>query len=352
VLKRILNSLLVLTIFLVPVLPAYFDLGYEQIKVLCYLILLISAGTLFTYFLFIKQARNHWSRVKITALAFLVILSVTSFAGIHPLESVTGKFPYFQGLILYWFLFLMFLIVSELSISWSIMVKGLTGAMLVVSGVAIYQFVLLNVLNIQITNYAGRVISTFGQPNLYSGFLLLGLPLVFRENKRSYVIAFIIIVAIILSFSKAAILLLVGLIFGSLIYKARTKVVVALILLLAVSSILLFSVDKFSGIIREELITPLSLGKNDTGTADRRVHILTVMLEIYSKNPISGFGIDSIDALYRLRYAGFSPETIAYSPVEFHLKNLNIDRSHSYLLDLLIFSGPLGLLSYIYLGSR
>jgi hypothetical protein len=62
-----------------------------------------------------------------------------------------------------------------------------------------------------------------------------------------------------------------------------------------------------------------------------------------------GYGIDSINVLYKGQFSGFKPELKNYPPLYFNLMNLTIDRSHNYFLDLLIFSGVLGLMTYIYL---
>lgn len=239
--------------------------------------------------------------------------------------------------------------VSESKLSLKSVNKFVSFSAVIVAIIAIIQFVLLIFFKIEIPTYAGRVVSTFGQPNLYSGFLLLALPLILDRKHPNYLVITIVSLAIILSLSKAAIAILSGAGLWFLISKLKQKGLAIYLLIVCFINILVFSLENSSGIVWDEVITPLTLGKADTGTVEKRAHILPVMFEIYSKSPVLGFGIDSIDSLYNQKFAGFSPETIVYSPVDFNLKNLYVDRSHNYLLDLLIFSGILGLLSYSYL---
>ena len=343
--SRFLIFLPLLTILLTPIIPAYFGYGYEHIKVLIFLTLAVLSAFLLAFSL-----RNlRWTKIKIAAVIFLIILSITSVLGIHPLESLTGKPPYFQGLILYWMLFMFFLVISEINIKWQFFKMVIMVSSLLVSVFAISDFIFLNFLNIQIPNYAGRVVSTFGQPNLYSGFLLLSLPLIFEKKRLSYLAVFIISLAIILSFSKAAIALLAGFGLWFLVRQFKQKGLAIYLLVVFSINLLVFSLENSSGMIWNEIIRPLSIGKTDTQTVEKRAHILPVMFELYSKSPVLGSGIDSINTLYAKKNAAFSPETIVYSAVDFNLKNLTIDRSHSYFLDILIFSGVLGFLSYLYL---
>lgn len=346
---RTLELFLLLTIFLTPIIPSSFGFGFELIKVLTFLSLTILAGLIFVYLLSKKKLKVHWSKIKIAGLVFLIILSITSLLGIHPGESLVGKYPYFQGLILYWLLLFFSLMVSSINIKKDLLNKVISVSALIVGLLSIWQFIQLNLLGIQIPSYAGRVVSTFGQPNLYSGFLLLSLPLIFNTKRRSYIIMLIVTAAVVLSLSKAAIAILSGAGLWFFLSKLKQKGLAIYLLILCFINILVFSLDNSSGIFWDEVIKPLTLGRTDTGTIEKRAHILPVLFEIYSGSPVMGFGIDSINSLYTQKFAGFSPETVVYSPVDFNLKNLIIDRSHNYFLDLLIFSGILGLVCYSYL---
>lgn len=354
---KTLKLLLASTIFLTPLIPAYFGFGYELIKVVFFLSLTIISGLIYLYGSSYHKSRSgrsmncdlHWTRIKTASVVFLIILSLSSVFGIHPFESLVGKYPYYQGLIIYWFLFLFFLITSEIKISKKEFVKTIVFAALAVSGVSIIQFVILDLLNIEIPNYAGRVVSTFGQPNLYSGFLLLSLPFASQLKFKKYLVILIISIGIILSFSKLAIILLFGLSLIWLFKKIKDKGALIFLALVFLLNALVFSLGNSSGIIWDEVLRPLTNQGTEGDVIEKRIYIIPVMLDIYSKSPVFGFGIDSINNLYRAYFADFKPELKNYPPLYFNLMNLTLDRSHNYFLDLLIFSGFPGLLAYLYL---
>lgn len=347
--SNILNFFLLSTIFITPLIPAYFGFGYELSKVLVSLILIIPAGFVFVYLLSKREVKLHWSGIKIAALVFLFILSITSVLGIHPVESLVGKHPYFQGLILYWFLFLFYLMVSEIALDGKSLNKVVTFSAAVVSIIAVAQFILLNFFGLPVPAYAGRVISTFGQPNLYSGFLLLALPFAHQlKEKRIFWIS-IICLGIFLSISKAAVILLLGLALYIFFRNLRSKSWIIFFILVFLLNALTFSLDKSTGLVWDEIIRPLTKQGTEGYLVEKRIYIIPVILDIYSRSPILGYGIDSINDLYKEHFADFKPELNNYPPLYFNLMNLTIDRSHSYFLDLIIFSGAIGLSAYLYL---
>lgn len=342
-------SFLLLTVFITPLVPASFGFGYELIKVLIFLSLIIISGLIFVFLLYVKRVKIRWTKIKTASLLFLIILSITSFIGIHAFESLAGKYPYYQGLILYWFLFLFFLINSETKIAKKGLVNAIVFSALAVSVVSIIQFIMLNFLKMETPNYAGRVVSTFGQPNLYSGFLLFSLPFASQLKFKKYLVILIISTGIILSFSKAAIILLFALSLIWLFKKFKKKGVLIFLALVFLLNALVFSLGNSSGIIWDEVLRPLTNQGTEGDVIEKRIYIIPIMLDIYSKSPVFGFGVDSINNLYRAYFADFKPELKNYPPLYFNLMNLTVDRSHNYFLDLSIFSGLIGLLAYLYL---
>lgn len=345
--QRLLNVLLLANLFLTPLIPAEFGFGYELIKVLTFLSLTIVAGLIFVYLLSKKKLKIHSTKIKISALLFFLILSMTSLLGIHPLESLAGKYPYFEGLILYWFLFLFYLILSESKLSLKSINQSISFSAAIVAIVAIFQFILINAFKIDIPSYSGRVVSTFGQPNLYSGFLLLSLPFAFQLKSYKYLLIGIISLGVVVSLSKAAIILLLALGLVVLYKNTKYKGLFAFGILVIFLNALVFSLNQSSGLVWDEVLKPLSQTGVENYQVERRIYIIPVLLEEYSRSPLMGFGIDSINSLYKGHFAGFKPELKNYPPLYFNLMNLNIDRSHNYFLDLLIFSGILGLAGYV-----
>lgn len=357
-LVQILKSLIYLTVFLVPLIPASLGLGFEAIKVVIFLCLTITSGLIFVYLLQKNQLSIHWSRIKIAGLIFLICLSLTSISGINPPESVLGKYPYYQGLVLYWFLFLFFLMVSESGVKLLTLSKVITFSALFVAIIAIYQFAQINILNFQIPTYAGRVVSTFGQPNFYSGFLLLSLPLTYYLFSKSakminiyLLILFINLIGIVVSFSRIAVVLAIFFI-GFLVFKALPKisrVLLALLLVLLVSIWVFISLKNPSGVIYQEILQPKTNLWLLNNSPEKRVLIWPVILELILQKPFLGYGLDNLSRVFSEYLNAFNPVTTVLSPEIFSLKNLKLDRSHSYILDLLIFSGSIGLLSYLVL---
>lgn len=346
---KFLNLLLLLNVFLVPLVPSFFGFGYELIKVLVFLSLAIISGLIFVFLLYVKRVKTRWTKIKIASLLFLIILSLTSIFGIHAFESLTGKYPYYQGLILYWFLFLFSLMASEIKFGKKRLISAIVFSAVIVSVVSIVQFIILNLLNIQIPNYAGRVVSTFGQPNLYSGFLLLSLPFAFPAKRKKLIPVLIISAGIIISGSKAAIILLFVLGLFMLIKKTAHKSLVVFLMLVILLNAFTYSLQYSTGLVWDEVIRPFTKRGTEGYLIEKRAYITPVILDIFFKNPLSGFGLDSISTLYKDEFADFRPELKNYPPLYFNLKNLVIDRSHNYFLDLLIFSGVIGLTAYLYL---
>lgn len=344
---NLLNFFLLLNIFLVPIVPAFFGLGFELIKVVTFLILTLAGGFIFIFLLAKKRIKIRRTKIKTAALIFLLILTITSLAGINPFESLVGNYPYYQGLIIYWLLFLFFLIVSQVRIKSSQLVNSISASAVLVSLVSIIQFIQLNFIRLEIPNYAGRVVSTFGQPNLYSGFLLLTLPFVYQLKSRRVLWICLIFLGIILSFSRAAIILLFGLFIFWIIKRFREKSLIIFLLGFLLINALVYSLENPSGIVRQEVIMPLVDQKEEGYAAEKRIYIGPIIFDIFLTRPVLGFGIDSINDLYREHFSDFKPELRDYPPLYFNLMNLTVDRSHNYFLDLLVFSGVLGLVAYL-----
>lgn len=330
-----------------PLFPAYFGFGYELIKILVFLGLTLASGLIFVYLLSKKILKIRRTKLKISAVIFLSVLSLTSAIGIHPFESLVGKFPYYQGLIVYWFLFLLMLMVSESKLSLKFINKSVSASAVIVSLVAVGQFILIYIFKTDIPTYAGRVVSTFGQPNLYSGFLLLVLPFAYQMNKQKYWILGLISLGILASLSKAAIVLLFCFILITVFKFLKNKGFAIFCLAVFFLNIIVFSLNESSGILWSEILKPLSQAGVENHQVERRIYIYPVLIEEYSKSPLFGFGIDAINSRYKEHFADFKPELKNYPPLYFNLMNLNIDRSHNYFLDLLLFSGVLGLVGYV-----
>lgn len=352
---RILKFQLLLTVFLTPLLSASHGFGYEHIKVLFFLASTFLAGLNFLILLGLNQIKFSWSKVKLSGILFIGILLLTSITGIDPWRSFMGNQPYFQGFLLYLFLYLFSLMAASVKIDLKWWAAILCFSALVVSVWAVGEFLQLHLLGKQIPTYAGRVVSTFGQPNLYSGFLLLSLPFLYTQIKnqkfRWWVITASVssILSILVSQSRAATILLTFLIFGWLItriHQERKSILVVILILV----LLILSISAYfaTGVVRKELIQPQSNQWLLENSPEKRIYVWQIIGQLILDKTLLGFGLENIQSAYPGYFRKFNTNTL--NDPSFHaLKNLVVDRSHNYSLDLLMFSGILGFLAWIFL---
>ena len=352
-------KLLLLTIFLTPLIGAYQSFGYEQIKVLFFIVSITLIGFLWIF----SKPKLEWNLIKLASFIFILTLFLTSVLGVHPKNSFLGAEPYFQGLLVYAYLFLFSLMVSVSDIKMERWAYILVGSATIVGLLAIGDWIQVNLLGHQIPTYAGRVVSTFGQPNFYGGFLLLTLPF-FRyllaskgAALRTWVmVGFLIsLIAIILSTSRVAFLGAAGLILfwliGELPFKKLILGTISVILLI----IFVSSINSSGGWVEKELLLPKSTINPDLPTigVEKRYYFWPVLWQLILQKPINGYGLENIapafSSYFEINKHALFEENLKVKPYLFGLKDLNLDRSHNYILDLLFFSGILGLLSWLVL---
>ena len=352
------RAILLLTVFLIPLIGAYQGFGYEQIKVAFFVL----SNTLIGFLWLFSNPQIKWTNIKIASSLFILTLFLTSTLGIDPRISIFGNSPYFQGLIFYCQLYLFSLIVSTINISFKSWAIVFTASSAIVSLLAIKDWTLLNVFNVQIPNYAGRVVSTFGQPNFYAGFLLLTLPFFhfFLKKKTSFwpwiMFGFLItILAIIFSYSRISFLMLSLLILFWLIWELPFRKLIFWVSLIILSIIFVLSINFGAGWMEKELLELKTTTNPDLTTigVEKRYYFWPILGKLVLERPIQGYGLENIASVFfgyfeKNKHILFE-ENLRVQPYMFGLKDLNLDRSHNYILDLLIFSGILGLLVWLFL---
>lgn len=346
--SHLIKFLLLATLFLTPLFSSVGDLGYEQSKVLVFLFLISLTGILWL----LGKPSFKLSQIQKAALIFIFILFITSLTGVKPQVSLLGESPYFQGFILYFELFLFSIIVSRLDIAPQSWFRFLMLSAVLVSAVAIKDAINLYFLNLAVPTYAGRVVSTFGQPNFYGGFVLLTLPLFYYSitwGKRQWIYAlgfFVCILAIVLSYSKTAIFMTGGLI---IFWLAKSlgrvwKFLIPLAALIVISAAI-FAIKYQEGFLWEQLGKPNPYYSIINYSPEKRAYIWPYILDLIGKSPILGYGLENLRGIFGTNIR-IEEAKVAYAA---DLKNLIVDRSHNYLLDLLFFSGILGLGAWIVL---
>ncbi|KKS12851.1 MAG: hypothetical protein UU67_C0039G0012 [Candidatus Daviesbacteria bacterium GW2011_GWB1_41_5] len=341
-------------LFLVPLVGPWFGLGYEQSKVLFFFLGMTLAGVLWLK----DKPKIKWTPLKLGGLGFLGILGVSSILGISPKDSLLGVEPYYQGFILYAFLFLFFLLVSASGIKEEIWAKTLLLSSLIVSFFATGDYVLLNFFHQNIPTYSGRVVSTFGQPNFYAGFLLLGMPFLGRLGRWGELGMLGAGVGILISGSRIAIVLMLVLLVLFFLGKLKNKLFFwggGILCAVILGGFLYLSGDTPSGLIWQEFTLPQFTRFDQFAPADgaveKRYYIWPIVWETIKERPILGYGLENIypawQKYFAVNYHAFFEENLKQSSVLIRLKDLGIDRSHNYVLDLLVFSGVLGLLGWL-----
>ncbi len=349
-----------LIIFLTPLVSISSILGYEQAKVFFFLSSTLTGGIF--YFFKFSKSRFVFSNINKASLTFLIILLLTSIGGIDLFSSIVGRYPYFQGLTLYLFLYLFYLLVVSSKVNLILVSFALSGSSFLVAFLAIKDWILMHVFHIPIVNYAGRVVSTFGQPNFYSGFLLLTIPFIYYllVKSQGYIKLLILTMlaisslAIIVSESRTAAALLLFLIYIWLVFQLKKYwfQVIVLSVVVVISSILISS-HFGSGILWKQL-TGLSLADNlvlNKDYVNKRPYIWVAASQLYFKEPISGYGLENISLAFNNYFMVnehmLFEENVKVSPVLLSLKDLVIDRTHNYPLDILLFSGVFGFCGWI-----
>lgn len=355
-----LKFLVLLTVFFTPLLGSYLGFGYEQIKVLFFILSISLIGFLWL----LEKPTLKLTAIGKTAAVFILILFLSSLGGLDFQASFLGKEPYFQGLLVYGDLFLFYLMVASFNIQFKYYALVLASSALVVSGIAIEQWVLKELFNAEIATYAGRVVSSFGQPNFYSGFLLLTLPFsyyLFKNSQKKLIYLGVIggvcsMIAICISYSRSAVFLFLGLIFLYLIFRLsnikRRIVMLSLTLIFSIS--LLSSFYLKTGIIYKEFLEPSFIAGNVTdpvlNSVEKRAYMWPVLIDIGLQKFALGYGLENIAPAFTdyfaVRKHQLFEETNAVSDVLIRLKDLNVDRTHNYTLDLMLFSGILGVVSW------
>lgn len=356
----ILSKILTFTIFVIPIISATGSFGYEHIKVLVFIVLVSIAAFLS------KQTTFQLTVISKISTIFIGILLITAILGINPEISIFGTQPYFQGFLLYLYLLLFSWLIFISRLKLKQIAYALAASSFIVSFLAIKDWVALNFFHINIPTYAGRVVSTFGQSNFYAGFLLMALPFIYylfkrADQKFSYlwlICGFVSTIAVFISYSRSAILLVLMLLVLALADQLKIKFKFGIIIfgvLLILGGSLFIASRYSSGLVEKEIIKPVSVKYPDLSKdpVEKRVYIWPQVLTIGQQRLLTGYGLENISQAFSDYFTAnkhtLFEENVNINPILLSLKDLNLDRTHNYLLDLFLFSGIPGLLAWIML---
>lgn len=168
--------------------------GYEGPKVAYFLF-----GSLAVLIFWIKRLLGDINNIKFSKsdwffLSWLVVLSISSFFGVHPLESFVGGSYRHQGVLFFLALWVIAKTVGILSGgNKKLLTKGI--------GIAVFAEALIIILQtIGGQLYLGRPLGTIGEQNAVAGFLAIGS---FFISPQNFSFLGVVMVAVILTLSKS-----------------------------------------------------------------------------------------------------------------------------------------------------
>jgi len=253
------------------------------------------------------ETRDKWY------LLWLIILTLSSIFGMHPLESLTGGSYRHQGVIFFLALWIVAKTAQLLSESErKLLIKGVALSVLIECVVIIYQYATKNL-------YFGRPLGTLGEVNALSGFLAMGLYFVYESFPKRFLI--IPGLLILLNLSRAGILSLATFL-TIFVGKLKIKFKRPVIILTAISMV--------------SFIIYLSFGRG-ASPFESRTFLWKLALKSASVHPILGYGAESGETIYNQ----------AFYDIHIPLYDLIIDRAHNLVLDITLWSGILGLTFFL-----
>lgn len=238
-------------------------------------------------------------------LAWLLVLSISSFFGVHPLESFLGGSYRQEGVIFFLALWLIGKTVELLNKDHKkLLIKSVGMVVLIESVVVLFQFFGGRL-------YFGHPLGTIGEANAVAGFLAIGSYFVFESFPKFLLL--IPVLAIFLAQSRSGILALVPF-FGKL-----KKSFLVILIPVAILSLYIFTIGKG--------ISPF----------ENRPIIWKLAVNQISQKPILGYGAESGEAVF----------DNAFKKSGFPLSDLMVDRAHNLFLDVTMWTGIIGLILFL-----
>jgi len=346
-LGRVQAIILALLLIALPLMPPIWQ--YEQSKLIYFVLVLMIVALMMIYKLTLEDLKIRISKIKFVGLLFLLILFVTSVTGIDPRLSLLGGSVYRQGFIVYFGLVLWSLMISGLRFNLDLFKLVLSIGYLILGIATIFDFIGLQ-LGYSAQSYAGRIVTGFGQPNFLSLWMICGLPFIYFckiLGRFKWLIIAVVFTATLMTFSKLAIAILMGLTFILLLTNLNSVYQKALLSLTILSILIsvLVSVKTESGLVWDLMLSSQSVYTRTS--AESRLNLYQVFLKA-QPNPLTGVGLENQSKLWGEYFRSIDFNSNANS-LYLELRHLNVDRGHSYFLDIYLSSGLVGLILYLIL---
>ena len=367
-LNRLIDFFILLTIGLVPVYFAFFYKDYSvfaldkvvvfriltEIILLLYIIKVVLSRQ-------IKLTLNKW-QIILPALFFLSYFLATIFS-VSPYTSFWGHYWRQQGLFTYLHYFLFFLLVGlNYNFTQDKKQKRFLAVILISSFIVclygIAQYLGMDWHKWKDSLMLQRINSTLGQPNFLGAYLVLVIPLsVFALYKlKNYyirliigVILFLQFLVLFLTYSRSAwigIMLACLLGLGYFLYFKQYKKILVIFVIFIIICCSLFFIVLFSKKIDYKLGGGLSLNNRllsffslEIGSNKLRLDNYKLAMSLIGSKPIFGYGPETMWLWFPQHY---NKEISVHEKV-----NTHFDRTHNEILDIIIFTGFIGLISFL-----
>lgn len=261
----------------------------------------------------LKQNKGfNFSQADIFYLLWLLVLTISSLAGVHPFESIIGGSYRHQGVIFFLALWLMGKTIETLDAKARKKLFRWIGFVVLAEGAIVLHQVAFGKL------YLGKPLGTLGEAGAVAGFLAIGSYFVFSSFPKMYLI--VPAISIVLTQSRAGVLAFttnIGLLTGLLSKKFRFVFIILGIILAGT------------------LAAYFSAGKGTSFFENRQI-IWKFGLQEALNHPVLGYGAESGEVVYK---SAFAKKAIP-------LEGLIIDRAHNIFLDLSMWSGVIGLILF------
>jgi len=308
------------TIFLILPL-VYSHIGYEGTKVLFFLAFSFFLA-LYLLLFKINEILKSFNKIDFIYFLWLFLLTISSLLGIHPLESILGGSYRHQGVLFFfslwfWGKFVFFLNKTK---GKKIFVQSLILVLLLESILVIYQKLFSLGLSF------ARPLGTFGEPNAIAGFLVLASFFLIKGkkvlsfSKLNYFFLAIVFVAIVLTQSRAGIFSFILLISGKIIIEKIKISRKIFFWILAGITVVVFGL----------------IFKRSNAKFENRTLFLSLAWDQILDKPFLGYGAESGEVVFDR----------AFKNAQMPLFNFMVDRAHNIFVDLILWSGFLGLIAF------
>ncbi|TSC95589.1 MAG: hypothetical protein Athens101410_463 [Parcubacteria group bacterium Athens1014_10] len=357
----ILEVFWLLIIFLIPIYFNWYH-SYSVFELGKIVVFRVLVEIMLLFFLlkilFFKLKTKVYFKKLLPFFAFFLVVSLATFFSSHFYISFWGSFFRYLGLFSLFHYFIFFLILV-FCLKTEAQIKRIILAVLF-SSLVVCLYACLQIFGLDLFSWSEeglRATSTFGQPNFLGSFLILVFPLTiagFKFWQSSLMRLFLIvsgllqIFVLIFTFSRSSWLGFLGAIFFLLAFyfylagKRKSRLLIYLIIFLSLlASIFLISNNYLVNSDNLFFSRIASVVDFNAPTAKIRLLYWKAAPQIIKEWPVLGYGPDTQIFPFVEHY---SPEASIYEAINSHP-----DRAHNEILDILITTGILGLISYLFL---